>query len=380
MTGTSKGLNCNPPLGSISVDSDIVGPGALAAFFITAVITITAVIFGYLSGSLGDEFKSDLDRNVINWAETKTRSFRSPTPPPTASGKEKFREARKQAVTQFILALSDQQLVTGLAILISGVANQKQLSGYEFSVVLCLAWFSSTTHLATLDALRTYLRSHSVIRDIRVCAMVSVLVLLLYAFCVAIISLQLDSTIPVQCVFSNRPDSSNPISLVGNASSAIALLILVYGYCVRIWSLYFDDGTLCRIVARVSSWLPSGGRKSPLLAELGLSHEQHIQVWHALSRAASLRILLSLPTWMRQVVKGSYLIQESFLSSFTGIAYSFAYGVSQVIFYRWLGAPSLNADTDYMGFGQIMAIFLLVLPFLAATECYHGTSPFIKYV
>jgi hypothetical protein len=317
---------------------------------------------------------------VIKWAETKARSFRSPTPPPTASSKEKFREARKQGITQFILALSNQQLVTGLAILISGVANQKQLSGYEFSVVLCLAWFSSTTHLATLDALRTYLRSHSSIREIRVCAMVLVLVLLLYAFCVTIISLQLDSTISVQCVFSDRPDSSNPFFLIGSASSAIALLILVYGYCVRIWSLYFDDGTLCRIVALVSSWLPSGDRKSPLLVELGLSHEQHVQVWHAVSGAASLRFLLSLPPWLRQVVKGSYLVQESFLSSLIGIAYSFAYGVSQVIFYRWLGAPSLNADTDYMGFGQIMAIFLLVLTFFAAAECYHGISSFIKYV
>jgi len=149
---------------------------------VTAVITITAVIFGYLSGSLSDEFNNDLDRHVINWAETKYRSFKSPTTSPTASGKEKSHEARKQAVTQFILALSDQQLVTGLAILISGVSNQKQLSGYEFSVVLCLAWFSSTTHLATLDGLRPYLRSHSVIRNVRVCAMVLVLVLLFYAF------------------------------------------------------------------------------------------------------------------------------------------------------------------------------------------------------
>jgi len=81
---------------------------------------------------------------------------------------------------------------------------------------------------------------------------------------------------------------------------------------------------------------------------------------------------------MRQVVKGGYLVEESFLSSLTGIAYSSAYGVSQVIFYRWLAAPSLDADTNYMGFGQIMAMFLLVLPFFAAAECYHGTFSPIK--
>ncbi|KAH7174054.1 uncharacterized protein B0J16DRAFT_376592 [Fusarium flagelliforme] len=351
MASTSKGLNCESPLGSITVDSNIVGPGALAAFFVTAVITTTAVTFGYLSGSLGDEFNSDLDRHVINWAETKCRSFKCPAPPPTTSGKGKSHEARKQPVTQFILALSDQQLVAGLAILISGISNQKQLSGYEFSVVLCLAWFSSTTHLATLDALRPYLRSHGVIRDIRVFAMVVLLVLLLYSFCVTIVALNLDSTIPVHrhCRTSDGAVDSS----------------------VRIWLLYFDDGTTCRIISRMSKWLPCGDRKSTLLIELALSDEQHIQVWHAVSRASRLRFLLSLPYGMRQDVKGGYLVEESFLSSLTGIAYSFAYGISQVIFYRWLGAPSLDADTNYMGFGQIMAIFLLVLPFFAAAESYH---------
>jgi len=61
-------------------------------------------------------------------------------------------EAWKQAVSRFILALSDQQLVTGLAILVSGVARQRNLIAWEFYMVLSLAWSSTTSHLATLDA------------------------------------------------------------------------------------------------------------------------------------------------------------------------------------------------------------------------------------
>ena len=57
------------------------------------------------------------------------------------AGQDDSREAQvqKEFITQFILALSDEQLVTGLAVLIAGVANQLRLSSYEFGMILSLA-------------------------------------------------------------------------------------------------------------------------------------------------------------------------------------------------------------------------------------------------
>jgi hypothetical protein len=59
----------------------------------------------------------------------------------------------KRAIEVFILALSDQQLVTGLAILIAGFVKC-DISIYLFSNVFAIAWFSCMTHLATLTVLR----------------------------------------------------------------------------------------------------------------------------------------------------------------------------------------------------------------------------------
>src|ERR1700734_1263414 len=65
---------------------------------------------------------------------------------------------------RFILGLSDQQLVTGLAILITGYYLHCKISYYHFNLVINLAWFSSTTHLATLLALKEYFKKRPALR------------------------------------------------------------------------------------------------------------------------------------------------------------------------------------------------------------------------
>ena len=49
------------------------------------------------------------------------------------------RTARSKAVASFMLALSDQQLVTGLAIHIGALATRCRISAYEFRVVFSLS-------------------------------------------------------------------------------------------------------------------------------------------------------------------------------------------------------------------------------------------------
>ena len=56
---------------------------------------------------------------------------------------------------------SDQQLVTGIAILISGYAQLYcGLSSFHWQMIVYLAWFSSLTHLTTLTVLRQYFRDN----------------------------------------------------------------------------------------------------------------------------------------------------------------------------------------------------------------------------
>lgn len=75
--------------------------------------------------------------------------------------------------------LSDQQIVTGVAILASGYSQLHcGLAVFYWQLVVYLAWFSSLTHLTTLTVLRHYLRQHPAIRLWRICLMVVVILML----------------------------------------------------------------------------------------------------------------------------------------------------------------------------------------------------------
>jgi hypothetical protein len=77
--------------------------------------------------------------------------------------------------------------------------------------------------------------------------------------------------------------------------------------------------------------------------------------------------------WKAKLLSGSYQYNASFLSSVSGVAFSFSYGISQVA-YRWLNQGVSIGIPSTIDFGQITPIFLLVLPILVAAEIYYGTA------
>lgn len=132
----------------IGPDADIAGVGVISAFVIAAGLTLIAA-FVY---SILDNLHPRPDR----WCET---------------------------IEQLIHGLSDQQLVTGLAVLIAGFVRWNTILIYHFEIVTGLGFISSNTHLATLAALRKPLRERKnrFIRAWRVIAMLVLFVLLFVA-------------------------------------------------------------------------------------------------------------------------------------------------------------------------------------------------------
>lgn len=265
--------------------------------------------------------------------------------------------AWKHAVSRFILSLSDQQLVTGLAILVSGVSNQKTLTFWEFRVAMSLAWFSTTSHLATLGTLRTYHKSNPGIRHIRVVGMVLVLVLLVYMFLLHLVSYSsdgYDGEAFVQCVL--RPEIPPLVFSKGLflfvLLNMIQLLIVVFGYYVRISELYWGH------------WIPPFAfkllfrRKVPfLLKNFGgqdpagyirprLLVEDVLEARQASARARKLRNIarsrLQISTDPSQRLNGLHLKATgalllgsgSFFSSLASIAFSLSYGIAQLVAFR----------------------------------------------
>ena len=300
------------------------------------------------------------------------------------------REMRRESLARFVLALSDQQLVTGLAILIGGVANQRKLTGYEFSVVVSLAWFSSTTHLATLDTLRHYFLQHKTLRDWRVIGMVMLLILLLYCF---LVNLRAEPTVPVQCLFSGPITdisrqyyvSADPLGL---SSIILTIVLLLSNYINRIQGLYKQPrvplGITCRLAYEwgkrqqgKSIKLPYETVKTRLIEE--------IMEQRCLNRIAKLERLgrsnggltRNRSKFILAYTMDSY--HDSFLSQLPGIAFSFSYGISQIVLYRWMLAPELSDDGSSMDFGQITPLLLLIIPVFASAEIHYGIDTTLRH-
>ena len=72
------------------------------------------------------------------------------------------------AIRKAILMFSDQQMVTGIAILGADYSQlSSNISSYHWQILVNLAWFSSLTHLTTLTVLRKYFRDNPTIRTWR---------------------------------------------------------------------------------------------------------------------------------------------------------------------------------------------------------------------
>ena len=160
----------------------------------------------------------------------------APKPEDTVDKQNLALERQKENLGRFILALSDQQLITGLAILFAGFCKTSSMSTYHFNIVASLAWFSSVTHLATLGVLRTYLIRTPAVRKWRVVLMVVVLILLLVALPPRW-EARNDSR-PVCCYYSNKISGGDGFSLL---LLWFSLGFVVVTYIQRITRLYSLD-------------------------------------------------------------------------------------------------------------------------------------------
>ena len=155
-------------------DADISGLGVVLAFTVSAYLTFALVLSSYLSGQV--------DESLLNIVDTKVFHVRPFRPPRVRSGKP-TRLRISLAVRQAILSLSDQQIVTGIAILAAGFQGLRLggIDSYHFQTVIYLAWMSSSVHLSALSILTPILKDRPALRVWRLVGMLVLLVLLVIA-------------------------------------------------------------------------------------------------------------------------------------------------------------------------------------------------------
>lgn len=314
---------------------------------------------------------NDVDLKVVAcaqryWSAFGRHAFRSEGKKRKVDQSE--RTARTETIAAFILTLSDQQLVTGLAILIAGTAYQGSVLGLEFSFILYLAWFSSITHLVTLDVLRDYFQRRSIARNIRIAGMLVIFALLAYSF--LLVSTGIDLFSPVLCAYKTGSFELNVSSeyVVELCSSIAVFLFLVWSYTIRIGDAFSDERELRYIFSAIYWRLFLRQRRE-------LSHSQFVQERKARSRLRSVsRVQRAKGTrrLFHVLVHGLHLYHDSFLSSLPSIMLGYTYGITNIAILRWTHIDLLPAQALRLSFGQLVALLLLSLPCLAAAEAYHG--------
>ena len=129
----------------------------------TAYFTLLMALLGYVFGLIPKEMINAADRHFY-----RVKSSQSP----------EWHKAMEKGVCAF----SDQQIITGIAILIAGFSQLHSIDVYHWQLLVYLGWMSSNTHLTTLTMLRDYFRNRPFITSLRLSGMVILLILLFTAF------------------------------------------------------------------------------------------------------------------------------------------------------------------------------------------------------
>lgn len=298
---------------------------------------------------------------------------------------EMSRKHRIKGLQRFLISLSDQQLVTGIAIMIAGLIDPCSRSVYHFKIIAALGWFSSFTHLSTLTVLRDHLITHRRTRDLRVIVMLSVLSLLIL-FQIGTFSTQ-KTGLPIQCMWLSfwpvMPDFFVIVVLI------LVLIILVRAYATNIsllystdpdWTLYdrFLHGAVKRLTGNekrvwnleaiyVSSTWKSKAERGAVRKRLRERRRwsQYCGIWTSQNSASK-----------RQLVETIFLFQElqrSFLHEILVLFSAVAFGIGQVISTRRVKPEvGLSGDENKMSFGQLVPLLLLALPLMTAVDVYFG--------
>ncbi|WQF80805.1 hypothetical protein CDEST_05819 [Colletotrichum destructivum] len=299
---------------------DISGIGVITAFLVSAYFVLGLVLWAYWYGVLPQYVVRRSDRRLF-----------------LARQKQPYHRGRRM-LEEVLLIFSDQQLLTGLGILIAGYTQMGyfDLSKYNWNTVIYLAWLSSTVHLMSLSVLHERLKRNHASRLVRVGAIALVFALLVGALVPTGSSAwyKLSGAIPVRCFWdASRSFSGTEMRLSQNGDSLLSFLTLISAF---VWKLcqFFD-----------------GSRKQ-----------------------AKYKIIASFYVSFVALME----LLDSFMMTIGMLACALAWGTVQLLSFRHgpkedhgMGMGSTTVDLDAereMGFGQMLPLLLLTQPLLAVLE------------
>lgn len=372
------------------------------SFLISITFIFLAIILAYLCRWLPNARYSAIDDAFISkihsflpWSNSSCSN-----PCPQGHQSQQRERARTRAFQSFMLAMSDQQLITGVALTITTTFMtftdhlSETFSVYSLQIATRLGYLSCIVHLCLVSLLREHFDTNKGSRNFRVILVAIFLILLILCMVVSeSVTLRFNRRISVKCARQNfrfvdpkRPRYvlfSDEVVVVFNL--AVLIFVIVLGYLRRFVELYHKDAraqshywsrwSLHRIFgdrARDAYDTRRPGVKS-LLDKLRKNHppsepqqaRERLVKDRGGSRDWKLNLeheLLVLRIWVESV-------SNSFLWDMIWLSFYFVFGMGS--FWNF----DIDAGLEHSmepNFGQVVPLILVCLPFLSAWEVYSG--------
>ena len=311
----------------------------LLAFLITACAVVLLAILAYTGGFLPKHHLRRVDNQIFR-ANSRNESSRW-----------------RRVIEKVMMSLSDQQLVTGLAILLAGYYEMmnSNLSLYHWHMIVWLALLSSSVHIASLTLLRDVLNTNPVLRNLRVTAMLILLVLLSTATWPTQGRLK-SLYLPAKCCWTQSRSLGLEATWFGvfDPSWAITLATLLFAYAWKLSQLFQQS----------RSWVRKWFVAKPQAA---------------IERLMRRAILSGRPRWLTwpayKLLTIAYLtlvayaeFAESFAASIVFLLLALPYGITSIVVTRNNVSSDVISGENSLTFGQLVPLLLLILPIMAALE------------
>jgi hypothetical protein len=267
----------------------------------------------------------------------------------------------------FVLALSDQQLLTGLLLLICAYGKywdfSVQCGGNNMWNAIDVGCFSCLTHAATLLTLRSYFRRHRILAAVRVVFMYIIYILLL----VAIVHI-----LKPNHKENGRPKLSSPLTKFWHATSYIELVGIFWVYLITYLPIFLSKEAMrVRIcLAMNANELPSAlAEWEPYQRQMDKWFDQYTRItWFNPYKVIRSHLTKSAVVFSRRFEKAGPWARILFWT-FSEILFPF-WSTPVLLLILWLyglGFMGLriaqNNVTTNWSFGQWLPIFVVLLPF-----------------
>lgn len=280
----------------------------------------------------------------------------------------------RDIIEETIQVISDQQLLTGLGVLIAGYMQVVlyDLSVYHWNVVIYLGWISATVHLMSISVLQEKMNANIVMRNIRLCLMFFILALL-------VVALVPTTSLPWRHIMENENFYYRHETAPGMNPNVAAPARCFWGTQMHDQSTTTESGHFILVTEGMFTFVPLiltyawkfgqlFGISPTWLRFLGRAKVESCM--ETLARKLVQRPTKGLITWLSyKFVTRMYIVYvmfaellESFMATVLGAIFILSWGTAHLII------PSLSVDDQTrtgereMGYGQILALLLLLQP------------------